>query len=86
MCNVTMEVSEAIVEVLREESVNKYMPHSDEEFCNNVVDMEEMWQFLAAGQQSMAVISHLNALQVDLNLVRNTTTSRIFIQSFSWRW
>ena len=42
---ITSEVSEAIVEVLWEESVNKYMPHSEEEFRNKVVDMEEMWQF-----------------------------------------
>ena len=42
---ITMEVSEAIVEVLWEESVNKYMPHSDKELRNEVIDMEEMWQF-----------------------------------------
>ena len=42
---ITREVCEAIVEVLWEESVNKYMPHSEEEFRNKVVGMEEMWQF-----------------------------------------
>ena len=54
---ITREVSEAIVEVLWEESVNKYMPHSEEEFRNKVVDMEEMWQFPCCWSAIDAVIS-----------------------------
>ncbi|CAB3995080.1 Hypothetical predicted protein [Paramuricea clavata] len=45
VATITREVSEAIVEVLWDESVNKYMPNSEDTFHNKILDMEEMWQF-----------------------------------------
>ncbi len=45
VATITREVSEAIVEVLWEDSINKYMPNSEDTFRNKMLDMEEMWQF-----------------------------------------
>lgn len=45
VCTITEEVCAAIVEHLWKESVDKFMPHSEEEFKNKIIDMEEMWQF-----------------------------------------
>ncbi|XP_028417137.1 protein ANTAGONIST OF LIKE HETEROCHROMATIN PROTEIN 1-like [Dendronephthya gigantea] len=45
VATITREVSEAIVEILWEDSVNKHMPNSEETFREKILDMEEMWQF-----------------------------------------
>ena len=45
VCTITREVCQSIVNFLWEESVDKFMPHSEQEFRNKIVDMEEMWQF-----------------------------------------
>ena len=34
-----------MVKHLWKESVDKFMPHSEQEFKNKIIDMEEMWQF-----------------------------------------
>ena len=45
VCTITKEVSQAIIDLLLEESVTEYMPHSEQEYKNKMVEMEEMWQF-----------------------------------------
>jgi hypothetical protein len=45
VATIAKEVSEAIVEVLWEDSISKYMPNSEDSFRNKIIDMEEMWQF-----------------------------------------
>ena len=45
VCTITEEVCEAIIQHLWKESVDKFMPHSEQEFVNKIVSMEEMWQF-----------------------------------------
>ena len=45
VCTITKEVSQAIIDFLWNESVTKYMPQSEQQFRNKIVDMEEMWQF-----------------------------------------
>ena len=40
---ITEEVCKAIVENLWKESVDKFMPHSEEEFKSKITDMEELW-------------------------------------------
>ena len=45
VCTITEEVCEAIIQHLWKESVDKFMPHSEQEFVNKIVNMEEMWQF-----------------------------------------
>ena len=42
---ITKEVSQAIIDLLWEESVTQYMPHSEFEFIDKMVEMEQMWQF-----------------------------------------
>ena len=44
VCAVTKEVCRVIVELLWEECVSKFMPQSEVEFKNKIIDMEEMWQ------------------------------------------
>ncbi|CAH3185795.1 unnamed protein product [Porites lobata] len=39
------EVTTAIVECLREDTVKKHMPKSEDEFRSKILDMEEAWQF-----------------------------------------
>ena len=45
VATITTEVSETIVEELWGDCVKKYMPHSEEDFREKILDMEEMWQF-----------------------------------------
>ena len=45
VCTITREVSQAIVDDLWEHAVTKHMPKSKEDFKENILDMEEMWQF-----------------------------------------
>ena len=45
VCTITREVFQSIVNFLWEESVDKFMPHSEEDFRNKIIDIEEMWQF-----------------------------------------
>ena len=44
VCTITKEVSRAIVDILWQESVTQYMPRTEQDFKNKMVDME-MWQF-----------------------------------------
>ena len=45
VATITKEISEAIIEILWEESTTKYMPLSEDDFRQKILDMEEMWQF-----------------------------------------
>ena len=45
VCTITEEVCEAIVKYLWKESVDKFMPHTEQEFRKKLIDMEAMWQF-----------------------------------------
>ena len=42
---ITKEVSQAIIDLLWEECVTQYMPHSEFEFIDKMVEIEQMWQF-----------------------------------------
>ena len=45
VCNITIEVSQVIVETLWKEAVLNKFPSTLEHFKDSVLDMEEMWQF-----------------------------------------
>ena len=45
ICNITIEVSEAIVNNLWEDNVGKYFPSDEGEFLDKMVEMESLWQF-----------------------------------------
>ena len=42
---ITEEVCEAIIKNLWEESIDKFMPHTEPEFKSEIIDMEVRWQF-----------------------------------------
>ena len=52
---ITKEVSQAIIDLLWEESVTQYMPHSEFEFIDKMVEIEKCGSSLAAGEPSTAV-------------------------------
>lgn len=45
VCAITKDVCRVIVELLWQECVSKFMPQTEVELKNKIVDMEEMWQF-----------------------------------------
>ena len=44
-CTIVQEVSQALVDCMWSKSIPHYMPKSEEDFKNKIVDMEELWQF-----------------------------------------
>ena len=45
VCTIANEVAVAIVSNMWEQSVNRHMPKSEEDFKKKILDMDELWQF-----------------------------------------
>ena len=45
VCQIVIEVSEAIVETLWKDGVDKYFPQTEKDFKTGLLDMDEEWQF-----------------------------------------
>lgn len=62
ICNITIEVSEAIVNNLWEDNVGKYFPSDEGEFLDKMVEMESLWQFpccFGSRPENYKVLSHI---------------------------